>query len=77
MTDYMDIINKALVDATNKTVEITTEMDLVKDGILDSLDSAVFLLNIEKATSASLPEKEVEEGDLFNVGKLIEYLEKQ
>lgn len=75
MSTTLQTIQAALNDAMGKETEISAENHLIHDDILDSLDSAVFLLNLETATGKKLPENDVEEKDLFQVQKLIDYLE--
>lgn len=75
MTDFMPIIQESLDDAVGQPVEFSPDAHLLKDEVLDSLDSAVFLLNLEKATGVLLPENTVEEKDLFKIANLIQHLE--
>lgn len=75
MSDTLGVIQEALNDAVGNAQEITTDAHLTDDGILDSLDSAVFLLNVETATGKTLSEDDVADKDLFSVKKLIAFLD--
>ena len=75
MSNLQSLIEAALTDAVGRAVEISPDTHLINDEVLDSLDSAVFLLNVEKASNVKLPEKEVEDQDLYKVSNLIAYLE--
>tara|TARA_B100001093_G_scaffold78881_1_gene70128 strand:- start:5349 stop:5603 length:255 start_codon:yes stop_codon:yes gene_type:complete len=56
--------------------KIDEETHLIKDNILDSLDSMVFLLNLSELVDVSFPEDEdLEEQGLFEVSTLIQYIE--
>ena len=76
MSDTVAMIKSALDDAVGQPVEITPGTHLTQEALLDSLDSAVFLLNIEKASGVKLSEEAVEQYDLFKVSNLIDYIEK-
>lgn len=75
MSTYQSLIEAALTDAVGRSINISQDTHLINDEVLDSLDSAVFLLNVEKASNIKLPEKDVEDHDLFKVSNLIAYLE--
>ena len=68
-------IQVALDDALGEHKSITTKTHLTKDDILDSLDSAVFLLNLETEFQKKLPEEAVQQLDLYLIENLINYLE--
>ncbi|MDX2277557.1 MAG: hypothetical protein NW206_19075 [Hyphomonadaceae bacterium] len=70
------MIKKAL-DATSpgKSETIQLETDLVKDGVVDSLDSMNFLFELETLHGAKLEEID-ETFDDFRVSRLIEMLTK-
>lgn len=74
MTEKLQIIQKALTDALGREVEISPETHLVEDEVLDSLDSAVFLLNVETETGVTLSEDVVAEKDLFKVANLLDFV---
>ena len=74
MSEYLSIVKAALNDAVGKQVNFTLETHLTEEEILDSLDSAVFLLNVEKATGVALSEEAVEQNNLFQVANLIAFL---
>lgn len=61
--------------AAKKPVTVTFDTDLVGEEILDSLDSMVFAMQVEKATGRKFPE----DGDLvalgyFKVRKLVTHI---
>jgi acyl carrier protein len=66
---------KASLDATlpGKSASITLETELIKDGILDSLDSMNFLFELEGLNGAKL-EAIDETFDDFRVSRLVEIL---
>lgn len=75
MSDNLLIIQDSLNDALGREYVITEENHLINDEILDSLDSAVYLLNVETASGKKLPEDKVEDLDLFSVKNMIAFLE--
>ncbi len=75
MAKNLVIIQDSLNDALGREHVISADNHLIDDGILDSLDSAVFLLNVETASGKKLPEDKVEELDLFNVKNMVAFLE--
>ncbi|MEM8630280.1 MAG: hypothetical protein AAGF74_03515 [Pseudomonadota bacterium] len=75
MADYKSIIETALADAVGHSVEISVDTHLIQDDVIDSLDSAIFLLNVEKAAGVKLSEQDVDEKDLFKVSNLVAFLE--
>jgi acyl carrier protein len=48
--------------------------DLIADGILDSLDGLVFLMELSASTGKDFPEKDPEEQGFFKVDTLVEYI---
>ena len=73
VVDLQDIA-KTIEITIDNPVEISEETHLINDEIVDSLDSAVFLLEIEKLTDVKLTDKDVEERDLFKVANLIDFI---
>ena len=67
-------IHKALNKALDEPPEVTLETDLIGEEILDSLDSMVFILELEKLSSKKFPEEDLEENGFFHVQKLVEFL---
>lgn len=65
-------VNKVLDDE----VEVTEQTHLVNDGILDSLDSATFIFELEAATNQHLPDGDLDEKELYLVSNLISHLAK-
>ncbi len=72
--EYLQVIRTALSKAVNRDYEISEDTHLVDEELLDSLDSAVFLLEVERATGKKLPEADVETKNLFQVRNLVDYL---
>lgn len=72
----LELIKQALeATAPGKSANITLETDLVKDGVVDSLDSMNFLFELETLHGAKLEEID-ETFDDFRVARLIEMLTK-
>ncbi len=74
--DLLQTINDVLKTVTSKDVNVTRETDLIEEGVIDSLDSMLFLLELEKLTGQSFPQ----EGDLveqgfFRVGELMKFIQ--
>lgn len=72
----LEKIKHILEKTTKKTISINIETDLIEDGILDSLDGMVFMLEIEQKFDVKFPEEIdlVEEG-YYKLNKLVKYLE--
>lgn len=71
----LQLINEALRKALNdQKASATIDTDLVKEGVLDSLDGMVFLLEISEKTGKDFPEKDLVELGFFRVRKLVEIL---
>ena len=58
----------------DKEVEFGPEADLIKDEILDSLDAAVFIFELESLTGRKVPEGDLDELGLYKVSNLVTYL---
>ena len=72
--EILKMINTALNEAIEREVELNEDTHLIEDEIIDSLDSAMFLLKLEKTSGKEIPDVAVEENNLFKVGNLINYL---
>jgi acyl carrier protein len=57
-------------------IEVSKDIDLKEDLRLDSLDIISFLFDVERATGIKIHEEDIDNFNLFNLGKLIEYLKK-
>jgi acyl carrier protein len=69
------MVQKALVAATGKkSVQFSGETHLVESGVLDSLDSSVFLLELEKASGSKITDQDVEKNNLFKVSNMVAWL---
>ncbi|MCT8974627.1 acyl carrier protein [Microbaculum marinisediminis] len=55
-------------------VKLAGDTDLIDDGILDSLDWSVFLLDLEKHYDIKIPDETAEEQGLQTVGKLVSFI---
>ena len=73
----LEYLGSILENVTNNTVEITEETHLIDNGVVDSLDSAVFLLEVEKKSGVKLSDKDIEELDLFNVANMLTFLKEK
>lgn len=73
-TEYLEVIRAALAKAVNRKHDISEATHLIDEDLLDSLDSAVFLLEVERATTSKLPEVDIETKNLFQVKNLVDYL---
>lgn len=72
--EAMVAIAKALTAVLDKEVEFGPEADLIKDEILDSLDAAVFIFELESLTGRKVPEGDLDELGLYKVSNLVTYL---
>tara|TARA_B100001093_G_C26493348_1_gene869994 strand:- start:201 stop:446 length:246 start_codon:yes stop_codon:yes gene_type:complete len=75
-----EILNKIkeslkLTLETDDVPAIKLETDLFEEGILDSLDSMVFFMNLQESTSAKFPEDDLVELGLGKVDKLISFIQ--
>jgi len=71
----MDHINAALRTAIkDPQASAKPGSDLIADGVLDSLDGLVFLMELSALTGKEFPEKDPQEQDFFKVDKLVEYI---
>lgn len=71
----LQTIASAVEAVIKKPADISIDTDLIEDGILDSLDGMVFLLELEQATGKHFPEDVdlVAEG-FYKVRKLLDLL---
>lgn len=76
--DALRAIEEALqkVLRSDDTIELDDKLHLIDSEVLDSLDSLIFLMELEKRTSVKFPEKELE-GDesLYIVGNLVRFIQ--
>ena len=72
----IEAITSCVRKVTNEDHDISPDLHLVDDSILDSLDSAVFLLELEKHFDIKLDDDLVDSEDLYQVSKLVAYLER-
>lgn len=68
-------IRQALRVALKKDdIPVGENTDFVTEGILDSLDGMVFLLELSSLTGKEFPENDLVELGFFKVNKLVEFL---
>lgn len=72
--EAMKMIRDAIKLAVNDEPEITERTDLINDEILDSLDSMVFVMELEKLSGIKFPEEDLEEAGFYSVPKLLEHI---
>lgn len=79
MSEQIDIstVQQALDRTIDNSVTLSEGTHLVDERILDSLDSAVFLLNIEKMTSVKINDRQLMDNDLYKVSNLLSFLRQQ
>lgn len=79
MTTAIDLstVQSALDKTVNTGSQISETTHLLEERILDSLDSAVFLLNIEKLTAVKISDRQLMDHDLFQVSNLLSFLQQQ
>ncbi|HEB73522.1 MAG TPA: acyl carrier protein [Nitrospirae bacterium] len=68
-------ITAAVQVAVSKDVAITIETDLVEEDILDSLDSMVFVLELQDAIGKEIPDIDFVAEGLFKVRKLVPFVQ--
>lgn len=76
--DALRAIEAALQKVLNSddSIELNDELHLIDSEVLDSLDSLIFLMELEKKTNVKFPEKELEGNEsLYIVGNLVRYIE--
>ncbi len=67
-------IERSLAIVLDRKVEVADETDLLEDEIVDSLDAATFVFELEGLTGVKLPEGDLGDHGLYKVGRLVEYL---
>ncbi len=73
--EAFEIIKKSLESVLNRSIEIHLDTDLLKENILDSLDSMIFIMEIEHETNKKFPESvDLSAEGYFFVQKLISYI---
>lgn len=72
----LQAIHAALCKTLNRNaVSIDAATNLIGDGIMDSLDSMVFLMELSAQTGKEVPDENATDPNFFKVGRLIEFLE--
>lgn len=64
-----------IIKGIKPTAEYKEDLDLREDLKLDSLDVISFLFEIEEEFKIKVPEEDIDEHGLLNLGKLKEYIE--
>jgi acyl carrier protein len=81
--DAMKLIERALTKTLeegknsgggSKEFSLSMDTDLIKEEILDSLDSMVFILELAERSGKNFPEDDLVERGFFKVGHLVEFL---
>lgn len=72
--NIMAFIGEALEKAVGEAKTVTEATDLIEDEVVDSLDSALFLVELEKIVGCQIPQADVNDKNLMKVGNLITYI---
>jgi acyl carrier protein len=72
--EILSMINNVVNQALDREIVITEKTHLIEEEILDSLDSAMFLIKLEQNSAKEISDKQVAENDLFKVSNLIHFL---
>ena len=74
-TEILAKLSSVLENVVKKPVSLTLDTDLIGEGIIDSLDGMVFMLEVEQAFGKSFPEEInlVTEG-YYRMRTLVDYL---
>lgn len=72
--ELLETVNRCLSKVLESDVTVTEDTHLTKEEILDSLDGATFIFELEAATHKKLPDGDLEEHDLYKVSNLLDYL---
>lgn len=72
--EIMNSIKQALENAVGEAKDFTEATDLIEDDVVDSLDSALFLVELEKEVGFQIPQADVNDKELMLVGNLVNYL---
>ena len=73
--EALESINKSLRKALDdETVSAQPGTDLVEEGILDSLDGMVFIMELSGHTEKKFPDEDLVELGFYKVDQLIEFL---
>lgn len=74
-------IFKAIIEALSKAItnfdksSVDENTDLIEEGVLDSLDSMVFLMELSELTQVDFPDDDLVDQGLFKIGKLITFIQ--
>jgi acyl carrier protein len=72
----LGLISAALCKTLNKdTVTIDDKTDLIRDGIIDSLDSMVFLMELSAKIGKEVSDEDANDPEFFRVSQLVEFVE--
>lgn len=71
----LEAIRKAIECVKNKQVDVEINTDIVADKILDSLDTLLFFMELERSTGLHIPENvNLAEAGYYKVANLIRSL---
>jgi len=68
------LVESALRKALNRDVKIELQTDLVRDGVIDSLDGLVFVMELTNLSEKTISDEQIQQPEFFNVQKLCEFL---
>jgi acyl carrier protein len=71
----LQAIQVALHKTLNRdVVSIDAATNLIRDGVMDSLDSMVFLMELSAQTGKEVSDEDANNLSFFRVGRLVEFL---
>jgi acyl carrier protein len=71
----LEAIRAALLKTLNKdSVTIDAATNLIADGVMDSLDSMVFLMELTAKTGKDVPDENATDPEFFKVERLVAFL---
>jgi acyl carrier protein len=72
----LGLISAALCKTVNKdSVTIDEKTDLLRDGIIDSLDSMVFLMELSAKIGKEVSDEDANNPEFFSVGRLVDFVQ--
>jgi acyl carrier protein len=71
----LDAIHLALRKTLNRhDLSVKESTHLIEDGVVDSLDSMVFLMELSTQTGMTIPDEDANNREFFKVSRLVEFL---
>lgn len=68
------LIGDALAKVAGRRHAVTETTDLLEEEMVDSLDGAILLLEIEKAWGGKFPAGDAKDHDLYKVKSLVDFM---